>query len=180
MTEQKLIVDLSKLEISEIRSKECVSKFRCGEREIDSWAASKAFRFHQQDRARVFCARFCENKSVIGFYSLSLNQIGAQYLLGQDSDRYKASGHAPFIYIDWFAVLRSHQSVGVGKIMMVDALRRAYLVSRDIPFYGVALRSMNNKTTEFYEKNGFVKREDVGHPVMILPIWTIRDLFIQK
>ncbi len=61
--------------------------------------------------------------------------------------------------------------------MMVNALHRAYLVSFEIPFYGVALRSLNDKTTSFYEKHGFERRTDDRHPVMILPIWTIRDLF---
>ena len=177
MTEQTPRVDLSNLEISEVRSKKCVDGFRCGEREIDVWASDKAYRFHEQDRARVFCARLSGQSYVIGFYSLSLNQIGAKYLFGQHADRYSSSGHAPFIYVDWFAVSKNYQSRGIGKIMMVDALKRACKVSFNIPFYGVALRSMNDKTTLFYEKLGFVKREQGRHPVMILPIWTIRDLF---
>ena len=61
--------------------------------------------------------------------------------------------------------------------MLMNALQRAFFVSNHVPFYGVALRSLNDKTTKFYHKMGFVQRESAQHPLMILPIWTIRDLF---
>jgi GNAT superfamily N-acetyltransferase len=177
MMAAKPSADLSRLRIGEIRSKECTSKFCCGERQIDQWANGKAFKHHQQDRARVFCARFVDSATVIAFYSLSLSQFGKQYLFGQDGDRYH-SGHAPFIYIDWFAVSRMHQSSGIGRILMIDALKRAHKVSQEIPFYGVALRSLNESTTAFYRAIGFQEREDGANPLMILPVWTIRDLFV--
>lgn len=61
--------------------------------------------------------------------------------------------------------------------MLIDALRRAFYVSRHVPVYGVALRSLNEQTTKFYEKNGFVVRDEATNPLMIIPYWTIRDLF---
>ncbi len=73
--------------------------------------------------------------------------------------------------------MRMQQRNGIGRILLMNALKRAFIVSRDLPFYGVALRSLNDRTTEFYKKMGFAQRENTGHPLMILPIWTIRDLF---
>lgn len=168
--------NLSALQISEIRSRECLRRFDCGVADIDSWASEKAFRRHQQDRTKVFCARLGTNGAVVGFYSLSLSAIGSKLLLGQHRDRYP-EGFAPFIYIDWLAVVRSRQGHGIGRIMLVNALERALLVSNHLPFYGIALRSLNDKTTHFYSKMGFAQREDGSHPLMILPIWTVRDLF---
>jgi GNAT superfamily N-acetyltransferase len=167
---------LSALQISEIRSRECLRRFDCGVADIDSWASEKAFRRHQQDRTKVFCARLGPNGPVVGFYSLSLSAIGSKLLLGQHGDRYP-EGYAPFIYIDWLAVIRPHQGDGIGRFMLVNALERALLVSHHLPFYGIALRSLNNKKTHFYNKMGFAQREDGPHPLMILPIWTVRDLF---
>jgi ribosomal protein S18 acetylase RimI-like enzyme len=179
MTDWSQGLDLSRLEISDIRTKECVARFRCGERQIDDWASSKAYKYHQQDRSRVFCCRLRGQSTVLGLFSVSLNMVGADFLFERHEDRY-SSGYAPFIYLEWFAVLRSCQSQGIGKIMMMNALRRAYLVSLHVPFYGLALRSLNEKTTAFYERQGFVKRTDDRHPLMILPVWTIRDLFERK
>jgi GNAT superfamily N-acetyltransferase len=169
-------LELKKLHIGEIRSRECLRRFNCGVAEIDSWASDKAFRRHAQDRTRVFCARLGADAPVIGFYSLSLSPVGSGLLLGQHADRYP-EGFAPFVYIDRLAVMRMQQRNGIGRILLMNALKRAFIVSRDLPFYGVALRSLNDRTTEFYKKMGFAQRENTGHPLMILPIWTIRDLF---
>lgn len=168
-------VDLSRLKIDRIERKECLRDFQCGVRDIDRWAVDKAFKLHQQDRARVFCIKAHGVDTAIAFYSLSLNHLGSSLLLRSDQNRYRDT--APFAYIDWFAVHRLRQSHGIGKIMMIDALRRLFEVSKVIPFYGVALRSLNDETTLFYRKHGFVIRTNEPHPIMILPIWTIKDLF---
>lgn len=66
--------------------------------------------------------------------------------------------------------------------MLFDALRKAWNIFEVLPIYGVALRSLNERTTGFYEKLAFRKApdEDGPHPLMILPIWTIDDLFSKK
>ena len=151
-------------------------RFDCGVADINSWASEKAFRRHQQDRTRVFCARLGSNGPVVGFYSLSLSAIGSKLLLGLHGDRYP-EGFAPFVYIDWLAVIRSRQGDGIGRFLLVDALQRALLVSNHLPLCGIALRSLNDKTTHFYSAMGFGQREYGPHPLMILPIWTVRDLF---
>jgi len=61
--------------------------------------------------------------------------------------------------------------------MLMNALQRAFFVSNHVPFYGVALRSLNQKSTAFCDRVGFVQRENAQLPLMSLPIWTIRDLF---
>lgn len=175
MTDAKESLDLSRLKIADIASKDCVGKFNCGETQIDQWARKKAFKYHCRHRARVFCARLDSGATALGFYSLSFSAVTSKALL--PADNLFAEGQAPFIYIDWLAVLRSHQNNGIGTILLIDAIRRAYLVSRHVAVYGVALRSLNDRTKLKYEKHGFTVRDDTPHPLMILPIWTVIDLF---
>lgn len=64
--------------------------------------------------------------------------------------------------------------------MMIDCLKRAYMVSQNVAFYGVGLRSLNERTTGIYQKYGFGTakgEEDSSTPLMILPIWSLDDLF---
>jgi hypothetical protein len=49
-----------------------------------------------------------------------------------------------------------------------------------VSFYGVALRSLNEQATALYAKYGFTKRDDNANPLMILPVWSLRDLFAPK
>ena len=111
----------------------------------------------------MFCGRLGANAPVISFYSLSFSALGSSLLFAQHGDRYP-DGYAPFIYIDWLAVALSHQRNGIGRIMLMNALQRAFFVSNHVPFYGVALRSLNEKTTKFYDRMGFVQRENAQHP----------------
>jgi GNAT superfamily N-acetyltransferase len=164
------------LTIVEIPNKDCVRNFRCGVRQIDDWASGKSFKHPEKNRARVFCAMRADSGVAAGFYALSFSPVNSNVLFGQDKDLY-SDGIAPIVFIDWIGVQRSHQNQKVGTVMLIDALRRAYYVSRHVPVYGVALRSLNEQTTKFYEKNGFVVRDEATNPLMIIPYWTIRDLF---
>jgi len=63
-------------------------------------------------------------------------------------------------------------------MMLVDCLRRAHWISHHVAFYGVALRSLNERTTELYQKFGFALAPGEGRlPLMILPVWSVNDLF---
>lgn len=93
------------------------------------------------------------------------------------NDRRLYKTQFPAVYLGQLAVLRGYQNQGLGKILLLNALSRAHTVSAHVPFYGVALRSLNERTTKLYEKYGFTKREDVANPLMILPVWSLHDLF---
>ena len=63
--------------------------------------------------------------------------------------------------------------------MLVHALQSALKVHRVAPLYGVGLRALNQDAKRFYERNGFrsAPGEGLEAPLMILPIWTVEDLF---
>jgi ribosomal protein S18 acetylase RimI-like enzyme len=84
--------------------------------------------------------------------------------------------HFPAIYIGTLAVSAHYQNSGLGTILLINALRRAYYVSQNVAVFGVALRSLNERTTILYEKYGFGLRESSQTPLMVLPIWSLNDL----
>lgn len=168
--------DLPPNKIAPIHSRGCLDRFNCGEREIDKWASEKAWKFHDRDRARVFVARPEGGGSALGFYSLSFSTENSSKIAKKDRDSWKDG--APLVYIDYLAVLRSTQNSGLGTLLLIDALARANRVSTEVAFYGVALRSLNDRTTKLYSKYGFgIAPNEDRHPLMILPIWSVRDLF---
>lgn len=64
--------------------------------------------------------------------------------------------------------------------MLMNALSRSYAVSKNVAVYGVALRPLNERVRKKYESHGFVVREEADNPLMILPIWHLRDLFERR
>ena len=171
-----LILDFQRIKITHLPSNYPINKFRCGVPEIDSWAKDKARKFHEQNRSRVFCAIDEDSGTLCGFYTLSFSSEDARKLTDRYKDIYITSG-VPLIYIDYLAVSRSCQRQGLGSFLLVDALKRAHWVGQHVAFYGVAHRSLNDGTTAMYEKFGFGKKDNDHFPLMILPIWSINDLF---
>lgn len=171
-------LDLTTVNISHIQSKGCVDKFRCGVPEIDKWVKDKAVKFHDRGRAKVFVAK--GPNSTLGFYSLSFStENNSKLAKSEDRDAWKDG--APLMYIDYVAVQSHIQGNRLGEMMLINALSRANMVSAHVAFFGVALRSLNDRTTKLYYKFGFrVAPDEDRHPLMILPIWSVNDLFKQE
>lgn len=132
------------LRIEPIRSKDCTLGFDCGARIINDFFISKAFKKHQRDRARVFCAFEEGTHSALGFFSITFMPVDRKMLFGQDGDAYRE--HAPLIYIEWLAVRKHRQSAGIGTMLLIGAIRKSVKIAEDVPLYGVALRPLNERT----------------------------------
>jgi hypothetical protein len=173
-------MDLSQVQISLLDSKQSVRQFNCGVREVDSWARSKAHKWTSQNRTKVFVAQSKGNEKALGFYSLSFGNEDTNKLASQQELSRNANG-LPIMYIGYLAVISSCQNCGLGKLLLIDALRRSHFVSQHVAFYGVGLRSLNDRTTALYKTFGFGVAPNEGqNPLMILPIWTLSDLFEHK
>ena len=160
-----------------IRSKDCLRNFRCGVSEIDTWAKNKAFKRHQRGQSNVTVGYADGSVSGSSFIALSLTHEDSRKLLHADHSSLWPSG-APLIYIEYLAVSTPNQKKKIGSNLLMQTFERAYAVRQHVPIYGVALRSLNDKTTKFYQDLGFqiAPKEPEQHPLMIMDIWTISDL----
>jgi ribosomal protein S18 acetylase RimI-like enzyme len=168
-------LDLKSIRISGLNKSVDLSGFNCGEQDIDSYIRKKCWKAHETNKNKVFYAHFETGVAILGLYTLSLSIESANKLVGDEKNLYKEQ--FPAVYLGQLAVLRGYQDQGLGTILLLNALQRAHFISRNVAFYGVALRSLNDRTTALYAKYGFTKREDVAHPLMILPVMSLRDLF---
>jgi len=145
--------------------------------EIDSWFSRKATKWTGQNRTKVFIATNAGNNNAMGFYSVSFSTEDSNKLSGGDERDIWRDG-VPLLYIGYLGVHSKCQNCGIGKFLLIDALRRAHLISKHVAFYGVGLRSLNAQTTKLYSSFGFgVAQNEDSNPLMILPVWTLGDLF---
>lgn len=168
-------LDLKAIRVKPLNGRTPLQKFNCGNQDINSFATGKAHKWAEQGRARVFAGHVGDNPTALGFYSLSFSTEEGNKLGGRGAQLYK-DDRVSIIYLNYLGVRMSCQREGLGTFLLMDALRRAHRVSYDVAFYGVGLRSLNERTTKFYEKFGFGTITP-GEPMMLLPIWTINDLF---
>jgi ribosomal protein S18 acetylase RimI-like enzyme len=122
-------LDLKNIIISTLNSDHHISDFSCGEQQLDRFICKKVRKYHERNRAKVFCAHLRGTHTAYGLYTLTMKIEETNKLLqperGHITDR-----HFPAIYIQTLAVLSRYQGNGLGKILLMNALRRSYYVGR--------------------------------------------------
>ena len=73
------------------------------------------------------------------------------------------------------AIDKNFQGKGIGKILLIDALKRCFGASDSIGAFAVIVDPLDKEAERFYKKYGFIKLPDSGK--MFLPMKTIRELF---
>jgi GNAT superfamily N-acetyltransferase len=171
-------LDLTLLRVIPLGGKSCLNRFDCGHHDING-LAKKAHKWHERNRARIFSVHEAEASWGLGFYSLSVMAEDVRKIGTREAQFYDFG--VPLIYIDALGVRSPYQGQGIGRLLLIDALKRAYEVSKNVAVYGVALKSLNERTTAFYSKHGFgIVDPNEVYPLMVVPIWTLRDLFDGK
>lgn len=168
-------LDLGSITISPLNGDFSLTHFSCKEDQLDRFISKKVNKYQSTNRLKAFCAHPRESKNVYGLYTLTMKIEETNKLLKSEQD-HVSDKHFPAIYIGTLAVLDRYQNSGLGTILLINALRRAYYVSQNVAVFGVALRSLNERTTKLYQKYGFGIRDDGAMPLMVLPIWSLNEL----
>lgn len=179
MTEANQTLDLRQIKITSLQRDHDLSRFCCGENSIDKYICKRAVNHHFSNKDRIFCATRAGSTSVLGVYSMSIKSHDKDAL----TDTEKTTITGPYfsaVYIGSLAVLRHYQGLGLGRLLLIDALKRSYEISRNAALLAVALRSIDDRSTKLYQRYGFGKRDDGVTPLMILPVLSLIDIFEPK
>lgn len=158
-------------------SKHDRQRFFCGENLLDIYIRQQA----KQDVKRKLSACFVlvdkDTKRISGYYTLSSNCIASEFI--PDSFRKNlpnSYSSIPTILIGRLAIDADFQGKGVGKILLIDSLKRCYDTSDSIGAFAVIVDPLDNEAERFYDKYGFIKLPDSEK--MFLPMKTISQLFV--
>jgi predicted GNAT family N-acyltransferase len=149
--------------------------FFCGKEMLDNYIKNQA----GQDVNRKLSACFVflrDNKKVQGHYTLSNNSI----LLEDIPDSFRKNlpisyRSIPTSLLGRLAVNSEYKGKGLGKTLLVEALKRSYLISKEIGSFTVIVDPIDEDAENFYLKSGFIKLPDSGK--MFLPMKTVQQLF---
>jgi len=73
------------------------------------------------------------------------------------------------------AIDNRFQGKGIGKLLLLDALRRSCEISESIGSFAVVVDPIDEDAERFYDKYGFIKLPASGK--MFLPMNTIKTIF---
>ncbi len=133
------------------------SGFDCGNEELIVFLKSYAGTWSRWNIGRTFVAiQSPDEPRVIGYYTLGMAGVNALSLaekLGVEI--------IPVVLLDRLAVDKAFQGRGVGEGLLIDALARAYRVSKDqIAAYAVFVEALDDCARSFYLHYGFQQLED--------------------
>jgi len=153
-----------------------MESFDCGNQQLNSYLKRQAGQDVKRKLAACFVLTSKDSANIIGFYTLSNNSIPLT-LFPEDIRRKlpPSSLTLPTTLLGRLAVDSSFAGKGAGKILLIDALKRSYELSKEIGSFAVVVDPIDSAAEKFYQKFDFVKLPDSGR--MIIPIKTLQSLF---
>lgn len=152
------------------------SAFDCGKEVLNNYLKYQA----RQDMKRKLSACFvlpANNQNLIrGYYTLSNNSIPLSSF--PDGIRKKlpvSYVSIPTTLLGRLAIDKDHQGIGLGKVLLIDALKWSYELSASIGSYAVFVDPIDIDTEGFYEKHDFIRLPGSGK--MFIPVTTLKLLF---
>lgn len=144
--------------------------FDCGELSLNQFLKEFARQNNEKGLGRTFVIIVPETTEVLGYYTLSSSSIEFDSI-PEKLPRYPT----PTVLLGRLAVDRSARGLGLGELLLLDALRRAVQIANEVGIYAVEVVALNESAKAFYLKYEF--EETISDPFhLYIPIKTIREL----
>ncbi len=151
-----------------------VDRFHCGRPQLDRWLVAYAGQGQRRDTARTFVACRAGAPEVAGYYTLLASQVThAEATSGVRRGTSKRFP-IPVCLLARLAVDRSQQSAGLGRSLLLDALRRTDRASREVAMRAVLVHAIDDEAAAFYRRFGFEPASSAPRTLMA-PLDAIRN-----
>lgn len=152
------------------------NEFSCGKEMLDNYLHKQANQDIKRKLSACFVLNDDETDLLKGYYTLANNSIAQELIPAEFKKKLPNSYRSiPTTLLGRLAIDKRVQRQGVGKLLVIDALRRSYDISKSIGSFAVVVDPIDEDANRFYGKFGFIKLPDSGK--MFLPMNTIRALF---
>jgi predicted GNAT family N-acyltransferase len=167
-----------KLQTVSLSSSHSREDFECGQPLLDEYLKKQA----NQDIKKRLSVCFVTTESeesvekVKGYYTLSNSSIARELIPADLQKKFpKAYDTIPATLLGRLARDKSVIGQGIGEILLVDALYRSHLASKELGSFAVVVDPIDHKAEVFYAAYGFIKLPDSGK--MFLSMKTVDQLF---
>lgn len=150
--------------------------FSCGVEPLDRYFHAQAGQDHRRRVAVCFVLPDMKGSRIAGYYTLSAFSIVGDTLPEVLQKKLPKYGQIPCTLLGRLAVDREYRAMGLGKHLLVDALKRALVHSAEVASWAVVVDAKNAAGEAFYTKHGFISLPRASTR-LFLPMLTIANLF---
>jgi GNAT superfamily N-acetyltransferase len=150
--------------------------FDCGNEILNNYLKNQA----GQDIKRKLCVCFVlserEKNTIQGYYTLSNNSIPLSSF-SEEIQKKLPKGYLsiPTTLLGRLAIDKNYQGKGIGKIVLIDALKRCYEISQKIGSFAIVMDPIDEEAETCYKKYDFIKLPDSEK--MFIATKTLQELF---
>lgn len=102
-----------------------------------------------------------EKPKIIGYFTLASSCLEKRlYPVSNSKKRKFPYSTVPTVVIGKLAVCKSVQGQGVGKKLLAEAIKTAYLRSRDVACMALYLKAFDDEVAKFYRKLDWIEIQD--------------------
>ena len=150
--------------------------FDCSKELLNNYLRNQAGQDVKRKLSACYVLANGETKSVIGYYTLSNYGIPISSFSTQIRKRLPGTYTTiPTTLLGRLAIDKSRQGEGLGKILLIDALKRSWENSQIVASYAVVVDPLDEEAKSFYHHYGFTELPDSGK--MFIPMRTLDELF---
>jgi ribosomal protein S18 acetylase RimI-like enzyme len=128
--------------------------FSCGHGELDDWFRRRASQDERRNIARVFVA-VDDALGIVGFYSLSSFTLSLENLPDEIARKLPHYNAIPAALIGRLARDEKARGLGIGELLLADALRRIIGASKALAVFAIVVDAKDERAAKFYEAYGF-------------------------
>lgn len=152
-----------------------IRDFQCGVYELDRYIRERAGQESRKRVTTVYVIREEVSPRAIGYYTLSSCSIELTNLAEEVRKKLPRYEILPAALIGRLAIDTSFRGRGIGRHLLIDALARSYILSKQIAIFAVIVEAKDENSRSFYEKYGFIRV--LEQPLKLyIPLGTIEKL----
>ena len=150
--------------------------FDCGNATLNIYLHNQAGQDVKRKLSACFVLPDSDTTLIKGYYTLSNNSIPLQSFSQEVRRKLpKSYTSIPTTLLGRLAIDKRSQGQGIGKILLIDALKRSYEISRELGSFGVVVDPIDISAKNFYRKYDFIELPDSGK--MFIAMKTLEELF---
>ena len=131
-----------------------VDHFACGDEPLDRWLRAYAGQVQRRDAARTFVVAESDG-TVTGYYTLIAAEVRHQAATKRVARGMSRQFPIPVALLARLAVDRRHQGIGLGRSLLLDALRRVIRASEELAVRAITVDAIDERAAVFYRHFGF-------------------------